>query len=77
VHYSPEQLNNLFYPVITSMKGSSVGGLSGLTCLIAKEIIREHDEFVGRRGCRINVYDDEGVKLVFSLPRKLKIENEI
>ena len=77
IAYTAEQLNNLFYPTSSFMSEVSSTGLSGLTCLIAKEIIREHDEFVGKRGCRINVYNEDGLKLVFSLPRKMNIEKDI
>ena len=73
-----EELENLFYPTLKSAALNSYDGLPRMTYLIAKEIIREHDEFVGRRGCRIRAYrgGDGGIKLYFTLPRKSKLEKK-
>ena len=49
-----EELNQLFYPHLSRMKRGSEGVLTGTEYLICKQVIREHDEFAGRRGCRIN-----------------------
>ena len=52
--YCREDLNQLFYPQLSRMKQKGIDGLSGTEYLICKQIIREHDEFAGRRGCRMN-----------------------
>ena len=49
-----EELNQLFYPHLSQMKRGSEGVLTGTEYLICKQVIRDHDEFAGRRGCRIN-----------------------
>lgn len=36
------------------MKQGQEGVLTGTEYLICKQVIRDHDEFAGRRGCRIN-----------------------
>lgn len=41
--FSVEELNKLFYPQMDKME-----------YLVCRQIIREHDEYAGRRGCRIN-----------------------
>ena len=46
-------LNELFYPDLKRMKGPD-GQLTGTEYLVFKQTIREHDEFTGLRGCRIN-----------------------
>ena len=50
------------------------GELCGTEYLICKQIIRDHDEFVGRRGCRINAEPLEkgGFVVYFTLPRYIK-----
>ena len=74
-NYSEEVLNNLFYPTLERIKSTPEEGLPGTTFLIAKEIIREHDEFVGRRGCRIRafVHAEGGYSLYFTLTHKPKL----
>lgn len=69
--FSHEELENLFYPRILSAMLERNHGQPRMTYLIAKEIIREHDEFVGRRGCRIRAYKEDGIKLSFTLPRTI------
>ena len=51
---SIEELNQLFYPNLQRMTAGEKGGLCGTEFLICKQIIRDHDEYAGRRGCRIN-----------------------
>ena len=48
--------------------------LGGMEDLLCKQIIRDHDEFAGRRGCRINAEPAEkgGFAVYFTLPRYLK-----
>lgn len=57
---SIEELNHLFYPDLARMTAGEKGELKGTEYLICKQIIREHDEYAGRRGCRINAEPSEG-----------------
>lgn len=58
---SVDELNRLFYPEESRME-----------FLICKQIIRDHDEFAGRRGCRINAepMTEGGYCVYFTLPCK-------
>lgn len=71
-NFKQEELNLLFYPDSAKVKVSEYGDtLSGAEYLICKQIIRDHDEFAGRRGCRINakVADDGiGFCVWFTIP---------
>ena len=58
--YSQEELNLLFYPHLSQMQHDGEGTLIGTEYLICKQIIRDHDEFAGRRGCRMNASQAEG-----------------
>lgn len=62
------------YPNLTRMTTGERGELCGTEYLICKQIIRDHDEFVGRRGCRINAEPLEkgGFVVYFTLPRYIK-----
>lgn len=51
---SVEELNQLFYPSLQRMTAGEKGVLRGTEYLVCKQIIRDHDEYAGRRGCRIN-----------------------
>jgi signal transduction histidine kinase len=57
---SDEELAGLFYP---SLK-------RGAEYLLCKQIIRDHDEYIGRRGCRINAEqaEDGGFKVYYTIP---------
>jgi len=57
---SQEDLNQLFYPHLSRMQPGKEGVLTGTEFLICKQIIRDHDEFAGRRGCRINASPSVG-----------------
>ena len=57
---SQEELNQLFYPRLSHIQHRSEGVLSGTEYLVCKQIIRDHDEFAGRRGCRMNACQAEG-----------------
>ena len=46
-----EELNQLFYPNLARMTSGEKGELRGTEYLVCKQIIRDHDEFAGRRGC--------------------------
>ncbi len=64
-----ESLNELFYPSLEHMKGSD-GRLTGTEYLVCKQIVREHDEYAGWRGCRINAEPAAGggFTVWFTLP---------
>lgn len=67
---SQEELNQLFYPNLARMAGDGHGRLRGTEYLVCKQIIRDHDEFAGKRGCRINAEPapDGGFTVYFTLP---------
>lgn len=44
-----EELNQLFYPDLSRMTAGEKGELYGTEYLVCKQIIRDHDEFAGRR----------------------------
>lgn len=69
---SREELNQLFYPNLARMTAGERGELHGTEYLVCKQIIRDHDEFAGRRGCRINAEPgaDGGFTVYFTLPKK-------
>ncbi len=68
-----DELNQLFYPNLAHMTAREKGDLCGTEYLICKQIIRDHDEFAGRRGCRINAEPAKngGFTVYFTLPRRL------
>lgn len=69
-----EELNQLFYPDLARMTAGEKGELSGTEYLVCKQIIRDHDEFAGKRGCRINAEPaiGGGFTVYFTIPRKNK-----
>ena len=69
---SVEELNQLFYPNLARMTSGEKGELRGTEYLVCKQIIRDHDEFAGRRGCRINaeLAEDGGFTVYFTIPRR-------
>lgn len=69
---SREELNQLFYPNLARMTSGEKGELRGTEYLICKQIIRDHDEFAGRRGCRINAEPATGggFTVYFTVPRR-------
>ena len=66
------ELNQLFYPNLARMTSGEKGELRGTEYLVCKQIIREHEEFAGRRGCRINAEPAEGggFTVYFTIPRR-------
>lgn len=70
--FSQEELNELFNPDLSRMKRETEGGLTGLEYLVCKQIVRDHDEFAGRRGCRMNACqaDGGGFMVWFTIPAK-------
>ncbi len=69
---SLQELNQLFYPNLKRMTSGEKGELKGTEYLLCKQIIRDHDEFAGRRGCRINAEPAEGggFTVYFTLPKR-------
>ncbi len=69
---STSELNQMFYPALSRMSVKNDGSLSGTEYLVCKQIIRDHDEFAGRRGCRINaeVSPEGGFTVYFTIPIK-------
>ncbi len=74
-NFSQEELNQLFYPHLSRIQRQGEGVLTGTEYLICKQIIRDHDEFAGRRGCRINACPAEGGGFMvwFTLPVRSRI----
>lgn len=72
-----EELNQLFYPNLARMTAGERGNIHGTEYLVCKQIIRDHDEFAGRRGCRINAEAGEkgGFTVYFTIPRKGLADN--
>lgn len=77
--YSQEELNALFYPDRERMCPSGDGQrLTGTEYLVCKQVIRDHDEYGGRRGCRINASPwqgdggGKGFSVWFTLPLRQK-----
>ena len=66
------ELNQLFYPNLARMTSGEKGELRGTEYLVCKQIIRDHDEFAGRRGCRINAEPAKGggFTVYFTIPRR-------
>nr|WP_320058379.1 hypothetical protein [uncultured Bacteroides sp.] len=48
------------------------GELTGTEYLVCKQIIRDHDEFALRRGCRINAEPvaEGGFTVYFTIPKR-------
>lgn len=69
-----DELNRLFYPDLSRMATGGTGKLHGTEYLVCKQIIRDHDEFAGRRGCRINAEPGEegGFTIYFTLPKRVR-----
>ncbi len=67
-----EELNQLSDPDLSHMTAGEKRELYGTEYLVCKQIIRDHDEFAGRRGCRINAEPGKegGFTIYFTLPKK-------
>ena len=69
-------LNNLFSLEHLKNHSSDSGEtVSGMEFLICRQIIREHDEYMGHPGCRINAEPAEGGKgytVWFTIPKGIK-----
>ncbi|MEG1563993.1 MAG: DUF5113 domain-containing protein [Bacteroides sp.] len=71
---SVEALNQLFYPNLARMTSGEKGELRGTEYLVCKQIIRDHDEFAGCRGCRINAEPAArggGFTVYCTIPRRM------
>lgn len=66
------ELNQLFYPNLTRMISGERGELKGTEYLVCKQIVRDHDAFAGRRGCRINAESalNGGFTVYFTIPKR-------
>ncbi len=75
IQKSREELNELFYPNLKRMGTDSKGRLTGIEYLVCKQIIREHDEFAGKRGCRINAEPGPkgGFTVYFTIPERKRV----
>lgn len=73
-NHTQAELNDLFYPALSRFHESGTAGLQGTEFLVCKQIIREHDEFAGRRGCRINACpsSEGGYTVWFTIPLIVK-----
>lgn len=69
-----DELDRLFYPDLSRMAVDARGRLRGTEFLLCKQVIREHDEYSGRRGCRINALAEPagGYTVFFTLPRAVR-----
>jgi signal transduction histidine kinase len=70
--YAIEELELLFSPSLTTIKTNTGETLKYENYWIIKQIIREHDEYAGRRGCRIYAHQHEqqgGTIITFTLPK--------
>ena len=70
--FSQEELNQLFYPHLSRMRHQGEEVLTGTEYLVCKQIIRDHDEFAGHRGCRMNASQASGGGFMvwFTLPAR-------
>jgi len=70
--FSQEELNQVFYPHLSRMKHQGEGLLTGTEYLVCKQIIRDHDEFAGHRGCRMNACQapEGGFMVWFTIPKR-------
>ena len=68
--FTQDELNLLFYPHLAKMKKDGEDRLKGTEYLVCKQVVREHDEYAGMRGCRINAQqvDGGGFMVWFTIP---------
>ena len=67
-----EELRTLFYPNLQRMEQTAESSNTGIEYLLCKQIIREQEEYVGRRGCRIVAEKraEGGDEIKFTLPKR-------
>jgi hypothetical protein len=72
----PEMLHSLFNPSSEHVALHADCGFGGMEYVVARQIIREHDENFGHVGCRIKAEPSAGGYTVwFTLPKEqLEIE---
>lgn len=70
--FTQDELNLLFYPHLAKMKKDGEDRLKGTEYLVCKQVVREHDEYAGMRGCRINAQqvDGGGFMVWFTIPSR-------
>ena len=68
--YTQEELNQLFYPSRKRMWVDDSDTLHGMEYLLCKQIIRDHEDCLGQRGCGMNARPapEGGYSVYFSLP---------
>lgn len=67
---TPDEVQTLFYPKPSRINNSLDGHLQGIEYIVARQIIREHDDYFNHIGCRIKAEPtSEGYTLWFTLPR--------
>ena len=73
--YTQEELNAWFYPSLARMYAGNRNELVGTEFLVCKQIIRDHDEYGGKRGCRINACPEAGggYTVWFTIPEKKQL----
>ena len=70
--YADEELEQLFAPNRLGMQVEDEVKIAGTEYLVCKQIIRDHDEYAGRRGCRMNAsqVSGGGFMVWFTIPAK-------
>jgi light-regulated signal transduction histidine kinase (bacteriophytochrome) len=64
-----EEIHSLFNPSTERITKDADNQIGGIEYIIARQIIREHDENFGHIGCRIKAEStDEGYTIWFTLP---------
>lgn len=68
-NFAQKTLNELFYPSLQRMYVDDKGRLHGSEFLLCKQIIRDHDEYMGQRGYKMNAeaQAEEGFTVYFTL----------
>ena len=68
MHYTEEELSTLFY-ADSIRYDSTTGVLQGQHFLLLKQMVREHDEYSGHKGCRIyaETMEEGGTRLIIEL----------
>ena len=65
---SSEEAHELFTPSRYNIAPNN--GLHGMEYLVAKEVVRMHEDYTGRHGSRMEARADvEGVVILFTLPK--------
>ena len=69
-HLDNETMATMFVPSAHNLLGNDRGGLIGTGFLVAKEIVRIHEDYMGLYGGRMEAVDhEEGTLIRFTLPK--------